>query len=690
MGDSSISLGLELAPGAITDDSLTVDLVVTGSARLDIPGLRLSVDQVRAALPVILDAAGGWRLRLGDKPEIQPPAGAMASLELAAFTGGGYLEHLKRPDEWRGAVTARIGPVAVNGFLVIAAGDQGFSLLVLLAAEFVPPIQLSFGFTLLGVGGMVGINRRPGVEALTAAAASGDLSRLLFPQNAVADAPRLLPVLDNCFPASKGDFVVGPMLKLGWGTPTFVSATIGVLASSTGVVVVGRAAITLPLEQAALIRLEALLLGIVTPSLVLLQATLANSHIVGVPVNGEIRFLSRSGPDPVVAFSAGGFHPDFTPPELMAGMKRIGTEISPGPILRARLGAYLAVTTNTVQFGADAELCVGFDEFNINGHFKFDAIFAFDPFAFQADLNARVSVEVAGFDVGSVSLRGHLSGPAPYRISGHAEVSLGLDDIDIDLPALSWGATGAEQLPPARDPVGVLADQIRTTANWIPGAPATLLTRLHPHLGAEVIAVHPMGQVGFRQHAVPLNIPLQRMDAVPLHEPTTLRISATGIDDDQLHWQPEDFVPSQFFTYDRQKALSSAGFVACTGGFDFAPQAAVVAEGVETRVPTPEVSVLGELRSFRRLLTATVPRTVVSVRPEVPKVMPPKVVLRDPGVATIASVRDLADQTAEVTAAAGIADLPAHLGVAAAVLEQVDGAGLTAASLQAVPAWEMS
>ena len=35
------------------------------------------------------------------------------------------------------------------------------------------------------------------------------------------------------------------MLKLGWGTPTLVSATIGVLVSSTSVVVVGRAAITL-------------------------------------------------------------------------------------------------------------------------------------------------------------------------------------------------------------------------------------------------------------------------------------------------------------------------------------------------------------------------------------------------------------------------------------------------------------
>lgn len=690
MGDSSISVGLDIVPRDIAGNAPTVELVVTGSARLEIPGLRMAVDQVGAGIPVILDPTGGWHLRLGDHLEIYPPAGAMASLELPAFSGGGYLEHLD-PDQWRGAVTARIGPVAVNGLLIISSGEDGFSLLVLLAAEFTPPIQLSFGFTLNGVGGMVGINRRPDEKALTAAAGSGDLSRLLFPQNAVADAPRLLPVLDNCFPASPGDFIVGPMLKLGWGTPTFVSATVGVLVSSTAVVVLGRVAITLPFEQAALIRLEGLVSGIVTPSLVILGATLANSHIVGIPIDGEIRFLTRSGPGAVVAFSAGGFHPDFTPPEHMTGMKRIGTEISPGPILRARLGAYLAVTTNTVQFGAEAELVVGFDEFNINGHFKFDALFVFDPFAFQADINARVAIEVAGFDVGSVGMRGHLSGPAPYRISGHAEVSLGLDDIDVDLPTLTWGASSAQPLPPARDPIGVLADQIRTVANWRPGDPPTLLSRLHPQLGADVIAVHPMGPVSFRQHAVPLKLPLQRMDGVPLAEPMTVGVTAEDAPPEDLHWQPEEFVPSQYFTYDRQKALSSAGFVDCVGGFDYQPKAAVVADGPQTREPTPEVSVLGDGRPFWRLITATLPDDVFRLRRDlVPKVPPPRVVLRDPGLATIASVRDLTDHTADVTAAAGIAELPGHVGMAAGLLEQLDVDGLSASNLQSVPAWELS
>src|SRR4051794_14052385 len=161
MGDSSISVGLEIVPRDVAGNSPTIELVVTGSARMELPGLRMAVDQVGAGIPVILDPAGGWHLRLGEVA-IYPPAGAMASLELPMFSGGGYLEHLD-PDEWRGAVTAHIGPGAVNRLLIIASGGGRLSLLVLLAPGVNPPLQLSFGFTLVGVGGMGGVQRRPSV-----------------------------------------------------------------------------------------------------------------------------------------------------------------------------------------------------------------------------------------------------------------------------------------------------------------------------------------------------------------------------------------------------------------------------------------------------------------------------------------------------------------------------------------------
>ena len=445
--DNSVQIGLDVAghPG-LRESSVSLDVVA--SADLDLAGLRLAVDKARLAVSLSV-AIGAEGPVLRPAFALHPPEGASAALDLPGFSGGGYLA--KRGEEWQGALAASLGPVSVSGFGVLTTDE--FSMLVLLAAEFTPPLQLSFGFTLVGVGGLVGINRRPDTDALRRAATSGDLSNLLFPHDPVADAPHLLPVLSACFPYSEGDVVVGPMMKLGWGTPTLVAATLAVLVSGDGVVVVGRLAITLPVEQA-------LVLVTIDGDGLALDATLTGSQIVGLPVEGDIKVRIRGGSDALFAFSAGGFHPSFPVPEGMGGMKRIGTELSPGGFLRARLGAYLAVTTNSVQLGAHAELEAGIGGFGIRGHFDFDALVVFDPFGFQVDFSAGVSIECADFEVGSIELDGHLSGTSPWRIRGHAEIDILFFSVGVDIPEITFGSPDVTPLPPARDPLAVLAHEL--------------------------------------------------------------------------------------------------------------------------------------------------------------------------------------------------------------------------------------
>ncbi|MFT3903903.1 MAG: hypothetical protein QM727_12070 [Niabella sp.] len=55
---------------------------------------------------------------------------------------------------------------------------------------------------------------------------------------------------------------------------------------------------------------------------------------------------------------------------------------------------YFAVTSNTVQFGARAELYFGFSACNIKGHIGFDALFQFSPFYFIVQVSASLSVKV--------------------------------------------------------------------------------------------------------------------------------------------------------------------------------------------------------------------------------------------------------------------------------------------------------
>ena len=42
----------------------------------------------------------------------------------------------------------------------------------------------------------------------------------MFPHDVVANAPRIISDLRRFFPPEPGTFLIGPMAKLGWGTPT--------------------------------------------------------------------------------------------------------------------------------------------------------------------------------------------------------------------------------------------------------------------------------------------------------------------------------------------------------------------------------------------------------------------------------------------------------------------------------------
>jgi len=139
-------------------------VAVLATAGVELPGLSLAVDQLGASIAIVLknDGSGLRPVFEPPTPRLLLPRGGLAELDLPGFGGGGYLEHLQTPDEWRGAIHRPASDrFSVDGFVLLITGPPGFSLLALLTAEFSPPIQLSFGFTLVGVGGMVGIKPPP-------------------------------------------------------------------------------------------------------------------------------------------------------------------------------------------------------------------------------------------------------------------------------------------------------------------------------------------------------------------------------------------------------------------------------------------------------------------------------------------------------------------------------------------------
>ena len=94
-----------------------------------------------------------------------------------------------------------------------------------------------------------------------------------------------------------------------------------------------------------------------------------------------------------------------------------------GEVARIGVQGYFAVTSNTAQFGAKAELFFGFSAISVEGHLGFDALFQFSPFRFVVQISAGVSVKVFGVGVFSVHLDVALSGPTPWQIKGSASIS---------------------------------------------------------------------------------------------------------------------------------------------------------------------------------------------------------------------------------------------------------------------------
>ena len=105
---------------------------------------------------------------------------------------------------------------------------SGFSFLLIITFDF-PPIQLGFGFTLNGVGGLGGVNRTMNTDALHAGFRAHTLNNILFPPDPIANAPQIISNIESFFPPAEGRYMFGPMLEIGWGTPTLITLAVGVI-----------------------------------------------------------------------------------------------------------------------------------------------------------------------------------------------------------------------------------------------------------------------------------------------------------------------------------------------------------------------------------------------------------------------------------------------------------------------------
>jgi Family of unknown function (DUF6603) len=514
---------------------LLLDLVALAEGNLG-PPVRLTVDG--AGLRFIVDPGQSMPIQ---PPTVKLPTGFGVDINAGPARGGGYLSITSVPGhpDWTrygGALNLRMGPIEVKAFGLITDRPDGFSFVVVMSVELYPPIELGLLFTLNGVGGILGVEVAADTEAMRARLRSGALGNLLFPADPIASAPNILDTLAAVFPAQSGGFVVGPMLKLGWGRPiSFVTAELALILSlpDVKVLLLGRLRLAIPAPQLPLIDLRADVYGEFSDDRVLLLVSLVDSRVGFFAVQGDFGLLLRFGSDPTFVLSAGGFHPRYTPPAELNALRRITAELSP-PIFQMRIEAYAAVTTNSVQFGGRLELRYGIGGTGVFGYLALDALIRWAPrFGFEVDIAAGIAVRAFGISVASVALRLHLEGPGPWKAWGTGEVGLPwpLPDVSIDVGPVTWGETSD---PPAQlvSPRHLVREALSQPAAWqtsAPGRRSGVRLREEPVTDPGTILVEPWSLLEGRQAVVPLDTDIVRIGSSRI-VPGENRISIDGPD----------------------------------------------------------------------------------------------------------------------------------------------------------------
>jgi hypothetical protein len=582
-------LEVVLGPSAAGRD---LALEISGGFSLHLGPFTATVDRIGLQLDVavrdgnlgVLDAALGFK----------PPSGLGLALDAGVVKGGGYLyfDHVR--GEYAGALELTIGPVSVKAIGVLSTkvplpdGGTGWALLLLLYFEF-PPVQLGFGFTLNGVGGLVGLHHGVSLDALTSGMRDGVLDDILFPKDPVADAPRIINRLRAVFPVTVRTVTFGPMFKLGWGTPPIVTLSIGFIVQLDNVLPPGNAPVQfsrfvlvgqlrvqmLPEETDSppLLKLLVDILGYYDAETARLGfvARLRDSKVAEITLSGMLVVQADFGDRPSFVLAAGGFHPRFIdiPRGTPAPIDRLAVGFEIGPV-KIAISGYFAVAASTVQAGATLHAQAKFGPLSIDGWLGFDAIFYFEPrFRFEVDVRAGVAVKFKGHSLASVDLKGTFSGPGLWRITGSVSFEILFWDIERSFDESIGSAPETPSI--AVDVAGLMRQALENTGNWTAQLPVDgqAVVSVGGITGVDGLLAHPLGRLQLVQRVAPLGLSLQRFGQAQVVGPNRFDITQVRVGSQVLGAPTtvkESFARSHFVDMTEEEKLSQPSFERFTAG----------------------------------------------------------------------------------------------------------------------------
>lgn len=568
------------------DDTMVIPMSLKGGLKLG--PISAHVDDVGIKGVVSFPEGGGNFGPMEVAWDVKPPTGVAIKIKASKFEGGGHLYW--KDNRYVGALEIRFGDkftVKAIGILLteFPNGEEGTSFLAVLAAEFT--LALPMNFKLLGVGGIIGTHRSMDLTALRQSVRDNSIKSVLFPEDPVTNMTRIVSDLERFFPLQKSRHTFGPMFILGFGTPIFLTAEVGVLLElpkPLKVALLGVVNVTLPKAsldepvpgQAPVPVIATMQVNFVgtwdqARKYITFDASLYNSKLLAFPLVGDMALRILYGDEPNFLISVGGFHPAFEVPPLdLPEMRRLTISLLKGEKPRLILSTYFALTSNTVQVGASIEFYFEIlKKYALMGFLGFDALFQFSPFYFNVNFQALLAVKniKKNKSLFAIALGLNLEGPTPWRAKGYASFKI----IGITLKANVDKTFGKKENTVLPD-VAVLPKlkgELENLANWETILPAEKQLQVTLRKTEGELIAHPYGVLSVRQKVVPLRF---QMGKYGHQNPKDYQKFDIGLDiggtNPSTRYLKEHFPPADFQEMTDAQKLSRKSFEKFDAGLE--------------------------------------------------------------------------------------------------------------------------
>lgn len=576
------------------EDGIKVTLAATVGA--EIGPISACVEQMGINIPITFpsDNSGNLGPLNIDGIQFKPPTGVGMLVDADVVTGGGFIEFDRINERYAGILQLSFGEIGLTAIGLITTrmpdGSPGFSMLISVSVEFSPEIQITMGFTLSAVGGLIGINRTMDLAALEKRFRNRALDSILFPKDPILNASKIISDLRAVFPPKEDRYVIGAMVAIGYGNPNIIRGEIGIFIEIPEPIrasIMGQLSAILPEEDNPIVVLNLDVLGIIRPSKkkITIDSVLYDSRILYLNLFGDAAIWLKWGKNPQFIMSLGGFHPKFTPPPGFPKLQRLTLALNWGNTLFMLFQFYMAITPNSLQFGTKFDITIKWGkDVIITGGMSFDALFYFSPFSFDVDITGYVVAKAFGKELSNIRLYFNLSGPTPWHAIGSAKFKILFVKFKVDFDIIKGSVRKIDPIP-AIDPWDPLKTALERREAWSSSLPPTsnMVESLRPidepkdlkDKKSMPILVHPAGKLEVRQNVLPFEVTLDKFGNAPVKDHNTFSLESVSSGEIELKCThvSEYFAKKPFKNLTFKEQLSSESYELQQAGIEITSEA---------------------------------------------------------------------------------------------------------------------